>query len=126
MQQLFVVQGKPTWSGQMAIALVNGCGRYTPLKFVFVGKEGDDSYGCYATATEKATGEIINGSLVDISLAKKEGWYGKSGSKWQTMPTQMLLYRAGAFFARVYCPDVLLGLPMVEEMKDVFGYEERK
>jgi hypothetical protein len=41
------------------------------------------------------------------------------------MPIQMMMYRAGAFFARVHCPDVLLGLPLVEEVKDTKGYEEQ-
>ena len=35
------------------------------------------------------------------------------------MPTQMMMYRAGAFFGRVHCPDVLMGLPLVDEIKDI-------
>jgi hypothetical protein len=59
-----------------------------------------------------------------MQMAQKEGWLNKPGSKWQTMPVQMMQYRAAAFFARVHCSDVLLGIPTYEEVQDVHGYEE--
>lgn len=51
-------------------------------------------------------------------MAVKEGWYGKNGSKWQTMPEQMLRYRAASFFGRVYAPELLMGLRSAEEEQD--------
>ena len=57
-------------------------------------------------------------------MVKAEGWYDKSGSKWKTMPDQMFRYRAAAFFARAFCPDVLMGLQTVEETRDVRGYDD--
>ena len=57
-------------------------------------------------------------------MAKDEGWLDKSGSKWKTMPRQMMMYRAASFFARAHCPEVLLGIQTVEEVQDVRGYEE--
>ena len=59
-------------------------------------------------------------------MVKGEGWLDKSGSKWKTMPEQMFTYRAASFFARKYCPDVLMGLQTVEEVRDVSGYEEQE
>ena len=35
------------------------------------------------------------------------------------MPEQMLAYRAASFFARVYCPEALMGAQTVEEVEDV-------
>jgi hypothetical protein len=52
-------------------------------------------------------------------MAKAEGWYGKSGSKWQTMPELMLAYRASAFFTRIHAPQLLMGLQTREEVEDV-------
>lgn len=124
MQNLYVVQGRPAWSGQMCIALVNMSGRYEePLEFIFVGEEGTLSEGCYAQTYTKS-GKLVVGTTITMQMAQDEGWIGKAGSKWKTMRKQMLQYRAGAFFARVHCPDVLFGLPTVEEVKDVVGYEE--
>jgi hypothetical protein len=59
-----------------------------------------------------------------MEMAQKEGWLNKSGSKWQTMPVQMMHYRAAAFFARIHCSDVLLGIPTYEEVQDIRGYED--
>jgi hypothetical protein len=71
-------------------------------------------------------GNKVVGAKITIQMAKDEGWFAKSGSKWLTMPEQMLMYRAGAFFARVHCPDVLYGVQMVEEVKDTYGYDENE
>lgn len=126
MQNLFVVKGKPAWAGQFAIALVNASGRYQrPLKPVFVGEKGTLSYGCYMTTVDWR-GETVDGTVVTMQMAQDEGWLGKPGSKWKTMPEQMMMYRAGAFFARVYCPDLLYGLQTAEEIKDVSGYDEKE
>jgi hypothetical protein len=59
-----------------------------------------------------------------MQMAQREGWLNKPGSKWQTMPVQMMMYRAAAFFARAHCSDVLLGIPTYEEVQDVRGYED--
>ena len=52
-------------------------------------------------------------------MAKKEGWYSKNGSKWQTMEDLMLRYRAATFFGRLYTPDLLMGMQTKEELDDV-------
>jgi len=123
MQNLYIVKGHPAWSGQFSIALVNSSRRYLkPLTPVFVGEKGTNEYGCYMTTVD-LNGATVNGTTVTMQMAKDEGWYDKSGSKWKTMPEQMLMYRAGAFFARVHCPDVLYGIQTVEEVKDVEGYD---
>lgn len=73
MQNLYVVHGNPSWSSQFLIASFNKCGRFSALRYQFVGKEGSDTWGCKAWAIEKETGERLEGALVTISLAKKEG-----------------------------------------------------
>ena len=130
MQNLYVVKGKPSWSGSFCAAAINGCGRFSPLDYVFVGEEGKPSWGCYATAVRLSTGKRCVSDTITIDMAQKEGWfskkdkYGKETSKWQTMPRQMMMYRAAAFFARAHCSDILMGIPTKEEVQDVSGYEE--
>ena len=41
LQSLYIVHGKPSWSSQFMIAMVNACGRFKPLKYEETG-EGDD------------------------------------------------------------------------------------
>ncbi len=64
---------------------------------------------------------VIESAPVSMKLAVEEGWYGKSGSKWQTeMKTLMLQYRAGAFFGRIHAPDIMMGMGRTsEELADV-------
>ena len=53
-----------------------------------------------------------------MDMAKAEGWLGKNGSKWKTMPQLMLRYRAASFFSSLNCPELTMGLYTREEMQD--------
>jgi len=119
MQNLYIVNGRPGWSSQFLISTFNTSGRFSALCYEWVGEEGKDSWGCRAWAFEKATGEKLVGSTVTIGIAKKEGWYSKNGSKWQTMPQQMLMYRAASWFIRAYAPELAMGMQTAEELQDV-------
>lgn len=118
MQSMVPIHGKPTWSASFLIATVNSCGRFSPMRFRWVGKEGTDEWGCRAFAVEREGNLELVGALVTIAMAKAEGWYGKSGSKWKTMPEQMLQYRAAAFWCRAYAPEIALGMHTSEEIHD--------
>ena len=122
-QNLYIVHGRPAWSAQFLIATLNQCGRFTSIRYEFQGEEGKDEWGCRAVATELATGEKLAGPLITIGLAKKEGWYGKNGSKWQSMPELMLRYRAASWFVRAYAPEIAMGLKTAEEVQDTYDLE---
>ena len=123
MQNLYVVHGRPAWSAQFMIACFNQCGRFSSISYRFFGERGKDSWGCQASATELATGEKITGPEITIEIAKKDGWYGKNGSKWQTIPEQMLRYRAAAWFIRTVAPEIAMGFHTVDEIRDSGGYD---
>jgi len=112
MQSLYVVHGRPGLEGKLVIALVNQCGRFEPLEFEI------DNDGCLAFAKEIKSEKVLKGPKVTWDMVKAEGWLGKTGSKWQTMPDVMFRYRSAAFFARTYCPEVLLGMQTKEELED--------
>jgi hypothetical protein len=97
--------------------MVNGCGRFSPLRFEISGS--GDSLACYAVATDLASKQELKGPTITMAMAKKEGWATKSGSKWQTMPELMIRYRAAAFWGRLYASDLLLGMQSQEEVVDV-------
>lgn len=119
MQNLYVVHGKPGWSSQFLISTFNTSGKFSALRYEWVGEEGKDNWGCRAWAIEKATNEKLTGATVTIGLAKKEGWYNKAGSKWQTMPQQMLMYRSASWFIRAYAPELAMGMHTADEIMDV-------
>ena len=119
MQSLYVVHGKPSFSSAFLIACFNQCGRYTAIRYREVGERGTDTWGCQAITTEKSTGEVLEGVTVTIGMAKAEGWYNKTGSKWKTMPELMMRYRAATFLIRSVAPEIALGFQTTEEMRDI-------
>lgn len=120
MQNLYVIQGKPSWSSQYLIAMINRSGRFSsPLQFDFERGADGKATACRAWAIDGATGARIDGVTVTMEMAKAEGWISKAGSKWQTMPELMLQYRAAAFFARTICPDLTMGLYTEYEQREI-------
>lgn len=121
MQNTSVIYGKPSLDSKFLIALINDkAGFAEPLEFEFSG-EGD-SWACYAYTTRK-NGKLVKGATVSVAMAKLEGWWDKKGSKWPTMTELMLMYRAAAFFCRVHCPGVAMGMHTQDEATDI-GYVE--
>ena len=141
MQNLYLIEGRPSWSSQFVMAAINSCGRFSALRFeiedlgekeveytetVWQNRQKQtvhkkitiQNMSCVAFAIERETGERIESSKITMEMAVKEGWYQKNGSKWQTMPEQMLRYRAASFFGRVYAPELLMGLRTQEEEQD--------
>jgi hypothetical protein len=117
MQNLHIIQGKPSFSAQFLVASWNACGRFGPIRYQWTEKRD----GCRAISKDLETGEVLIGTQITIAMAKAEGWYGKPGSKWQTMPEQMLMYRAGTFLVRAYAAEIALGIQTTEEAEDITG-----
>lgn len=117
MQNLYVVKGKPSWAGQFCMALIRAHPDFANVRLVYTGQKGTDNRGAYVTATRLSDGSVVEGTEVTIAMAKAEGWI--SNPKWRSMPEQMLGYRAAAFFARLHCPEALLGIQTREEVEDV-------
>ena len=116
MQNLHVIQGRPSWSSKFLIAAINNSGKYDiELQFEETKKDGKP-FSCLCW-TEK-NGRRVEGMVVDMDMAQAEGWLGKNGSKWKTMPQLMLRYRAASFFSSLNCPELTLGLYTKEEMLD--------
>jgi hypothetical protein len=120
-QHLDIIHGRPSWRATFLIATVNACGRFTPIRFRWQGQEGTDSWGCRAIAKDRESGEECVGPAITLKMAKDEGWSTKNGSKWRTMPDQMLCYRAAAFWTRLYAPELSLGMQTSDEAADVHG-----
>ena len=116
MQNLYIVHGNPSWASKFLISCVNSCGRFSPLRYEF---DGSDKCRAYAyERSDKEHKEPLYGDWITMEMANKEGWTKKAGSKWATMPGQMLRYRAAAFWQRVYAPEISMGFLTKEEMED--------
>ena len=123
MQNLYIVQGKPSFSSSFVIGLINASGKYDmELQFDEEEKDGKP-YACTCWTT--LDGRKVNGIKITMDMADKEGWSKKNGSKWVTMPQVMLRYRAASFFARMNCPELSIGLYTKEELDD-FSSDKKK
>lgn len=123
MQNLHVIQGRPSWSSAFRVAAINSCGRFSPIRYEVRGTNPDDpyakDYAVRAYCYDKAGGERLNGEWITWTMVNGEGWNKKSGSKWLTMAGQMFRYRASAFWERAYAPEVCLGMHSSDEYEDV-------
>ena len=114
MQSMHVIHGKPGFSSAFLIAQINASGMLKgSLRFE------QTATSCTAIGSDAVTGAELRGTPVTLDMAKAEGWSKRNGSKWSTMPAQMLVYRAASFWARQYAPQYALGMHTVEELQDM-------
>jgi hypothetical protein len=148
MQNLVIIHGRPSWSSKFLISTVNTCGRFEPLQYDIrnAGKLGKvaytdyvwnpekrkklpvqkvfegadiDNIECTAFTNLKGSSKELRSTTISIRMAIQEGWYTKDGSKWVTMPEQMLRYRAASFWTNAYAPELSMGMRTVEENEDI-------
>ncbi len=124
LQNVDVVKGKPRWSGQACMAIINSCGRFRDAHPVYTGAKGSDNRACFIRAIRISDGEVVDGTEISMKMAAAEGWM--SNPKWKNMPEQMLFYRAAAFFARMYCPSELLGAIVEGEPEDIEASRQKQ
>lgn len=117
MQNLYPIQGRPSWSSQFLIARINNSHKFDmELQYEETKDKDGKPFSCTAWTTKD--GRRVDGMTVDMQMAKDEGWIAKNGSKWKTMPQLMLRYRAASFFSRLNCPEIAMGLYTKEEAED--------
>lgn len=128
MQNLNVIKGRPTWSSKYIIAALT-TSRVNNLHYEttsdgnvtvsgFGGNKTIVNLMCRAIANDKASGEERIGPWVSMKMAIDEGWYGKDGSKWKTMPELMIRYRAVTFFANIFYPEITIGIDTEDSMPE--------
>lgn len=110
LQNLAIINGRPSLWGDAVIALVRG----SPLcEYV---TEDDD--GTQAICRVKRRGEPEQIRTFSMQDAQAAGLAGKAGP-WSQYPRRMRQMRARAFALRDVFPDVLRGLPVAEELMDM-------
>lgn len=133
MQCMYVVHGNPGIEGKLVAALVNQSSKYSePLEYQWIdangqeverhivfGNNAKDGRGCRAVSVDAKSGKQVVGPTITWSIVHEEGWLGKSGSKWKTMPELMFMYRAASWFSNIHCPEVKLGMQTTEELGDI-------
>lgn len=112
-QNIYFVGGRPGWNTTYMIAKANLHGVFKDVIDWEVKGKGE-TLAVTAFATIRTTGRRVQVTC-DMEMAKKEGWI--KNAKYQSIPEQMLRYRSAAFLIRLYCPEVMIGVPASIELE---------
>jgi hypothetical protein len=136
METTYAVGGRTGHEAKFIVALINNSKKFkTPLLYRFEGETkrvpdgtidpaSDRKCTAYAILRES---DIEVAQSVDLKMAFREGWATKApkdarlsvkNNKWQSMTDEMLQYRAAAFFGKMYCPELTMGLNTRDELED--------
>lgn len=112
-QNIYFVSGKPGWSATYMISKANQHGVFKdPIDWEIKGT--GEKLSVTAFGVLSATGKKVQ-VTADMAMAKAEGW--TSNKKYQSMPEQMLRYRSATMLIRLYCPEVMVGMPSTVELE---------
>lgn len=109
MQNIAVINGRPSIWGDAMIALVRAC-----PAFEYINETQDDKQ---AVCVIKRKGEPEAVRTFSLEDAKRAGLLGKSGP-WTQYPKRMMQMRARSWALRDVFPDVLKGMICAEEALD--------
>jgi hypothetical protein len=113
-QNIAVINGRPSLWGDLALALVQKNPEYEWHKEYYKG-EGE---GKFAVCEIKRKGHELSVKTFSVADAKKAALWNKAGP-WQQYPDRMLQMRARAFAIRDRFADALKGLSIGEEVMDM-------
>jgi len=111
LQSIAVINGRPTLWGDAALALV----RASPV-CEYVDESASDA--THGVCEVKRRGEEPHVQVFTVDDAKKAGLWGKAGP-WTTYPARMLQLRARSWALRDKFTDVLRGMGIAEEARDI-------
>jgi len=115
LQNIAVINGRPSVWGDAMLALVRGSGMCAMFSETMEG-EGDARRAI--CRTRRRDSQDITEGAFSVDDAKRAGLWGKSGP-WQQYPDRMLKLRARGFALRDAFPDVLRGVISAEEAQDM-------
>ena len=114
LQNIAVINGKPSVYGDAAMALVQASPVCEDVEEYFEA-EGTPNPVAVCVAKRKGRKPVV--AKFSVEDAKRAGLWGKQGP-WQAYPKRMMQMRARGFALRDAFPDVLKGLITAEEAQD--------
>ena len=114
LQNIAVINGKPSVYGDAAMALVQASPVCEDVEEYFEA-EGTPNPVAVCVAKRKGRKPVV--AKFSVEDAKRAGLWGKTGP-WQAYPKRMMQMRARGFALRDAFPDVLKGLITAEEAQD--------
>lgn len=116
LQNIAVIQGRPSIWGDALIGVVRASPECEYIQeTVHKDEKGEPDH---AVCIVKRRGEPETARTFSKADANQAGLWGKKGP-WQSYPGRMLQMRARSFALRDVFPDLLKGLSVAEEVKDI-------
>lgn len=112
LQNIYFVSGRAGWSATYMIAKANRSGVFARRINWRIEGEGKN-LRVTAFATLADSGEPVE-ATASMAMAEAEGW--TKNTKYRTMPEQMLRYRSATMLIRLFAPEVMMGLPVADEI----------
>lgn len=113
LQNIAVINGKPSIYGDAAVALVHRSGKLEHFH-EYIDGDGDAAVGVCEVQREGLQKHVAKFSAQD---ARRAGLWGKQGP-WKSYPHRMLQMRARGFALRDQFADILAGMITQEEARD--------
>lgn len=114
---LQLIHGRIGWSSAFMLARIKSSREFRNVRYEWRGAEGNDNRACRMLAEDR-DGNTLPGSWISVQMARAEGWYSRTGSKWATLTEQMLTYRAISFWTRANAGHLFSGIPDAEALAD--------
>lgn len=117
LQNIAVINGRPSLWGDAALAVVQVHPKYESHKEYFEGT-GDSKRAIFQI---KRAGNELHTTFFSVADARKANLWTKEGP-WKTYPDRMLQMRARGYGLRDKFADALRGLSIAEEVMDIPGH----
>lgn len=115
LQNIAVINGRPTIYGDAALGLVRASGLLEAFDERIERGSTDDDTAAFCKVQRK--GFAPSETKFSVAMAKKAKLWGKTGP-WELYPQRMLQFRARSWALRDNFADILKGLSISEEVQD--------
>jgi hypothetical protein len=119
-QNIAVINGRPSLWGDLVVALIQSHPDYLDMSDMDMRDDKGNPVGCRVTLKRKGRTPVTREFRKED--AEKAGLWGKSGP-WQTATARMLMIRARTFAIRDLFADALRGIAVREEMEDAINLD---
>ena len=112
LQNVYVINGRPSFSARFAVGLANRSRAFSgPIRWDVNPGDGKPESLSVTARAPLNDGEIAEVTIT-MAQAIKEGW--TKNSKYKTIPEQMLRWRTAKWLIDLYCPEILFGFDVVD------------
>lgn len=134
MNNIAVINNKPTIWGKGAVALLQNSGTLKSYEIEYIGteptsnelKDWDDSYGCRVTLERNKQDKPYIGEFTVADAKRAKLWLNPKKDPWLKYPKRMLKWRAFGFASGDGFSDCLAGMAIAEEVQDTPMQEVEK